>query len=132
MTRARYRPALPGPGTSRSGRQSSDEPDQAPITCTPGPGTPSGDACPCCTGGRLAERELLTAPVAVERPYEFAVGGGCEPRNAVWDEQSAPHQAPVDRLCGARLQLAVEEAVFRIDDPTQLDQLFTIHDILAT
>ncbi|MBD0692007.1 hypothetical protein [Streptomyces sp. CBMA123] len=67
----------------------------------------------------------------MERLYEFALGGGLKPRDPFWHRQTAPYREFADWLRGPRLQLAVEEAIVRIDDPTQLDQLFTIHDILA-
>ncbi|MER7670841.1 hypothetical protein ABTY61_20560 [Kitasatospora sp. NPDC096128] len=84
------------------------------------------------TGDRLAEWARFATPAAVERLYEFALGGGLEPRNPFRDEQGAPCRAFAQWLRGADLQLAVEAAVLRIDDPTQLDQLFTVHGILAT
>ncbi|MFJ8478230.1 hypothetical protein [Kitasatospora sp. NPDC094011] len=68
----------------------------------------------------------------MERLYEFAVSGGLEPQNAFWDKQGAPYQAFVDWLRGPGLQLAVESAILRVDDPTQLEQLITVHDILTT
>ncbi|MER7845835.1 hypothetical protein ABTZ03_18015 [Kitasatospora sp. NPDC096077] len=92
----------------------------------------AGDRAPAAFTGRLAEWELLVTPVAVERLYEFAVSGGLEPQNAFWDRQGAPYQAFVDWLRGPGLQLAVESAILRVDDPTQLEQLITVHDILTT
>ncbi|MFB7905787.1 hypothetical protein ACFXPX_01760 [Kitasatospora sp. NPDC059146] len=67
----------------------------------------------------------------MERLYEFALGGELEPRDALWDERGAAYRTFAAWLRGPELQLAVEAAFLRIDDPTQLDQLITVHDILA-
>ncbi|MFD8703221.1 hypothetical protein ACFV1W_11435 [Kitasatospora sp. NPDC059648] len=67
----------------------------------------------------------------MERLHGLALAGGLVPSNAFRDEQSPPYRAFAEWLRGPDLQLAVETAVFRTDDPTQLEQLFTVHDILA-
>ncbi|MGW3042340.1 hypothetical protein ACWC9T_20425 [Kitasatospora sp. NPDC001159] len=58
------------------------------------------------------------------------ITSGAKPRNAFWDKQTTPYRTFVDWLRGPDLQLAVEAAVLRTDDSTQLDQLSTVHDIL--
>ncbi|MFH9349984.1 hypothetical protein [Kitasatospora sp. NPDC017646] len=68
----------------------------------------------------------------MERLHELALSGGLKPSNAFWEQQRAPYQDLTARLCGPELQLAVETALFRTDDPTQLEQLITVHDILRT
>lgn len=88
-------------------------------------------ADPDRTGDRLAEWARLATPTAVERLHELALAGGLEPSNAFWDKQSSAYRALAEWLHGPDLQLAVEAAVFRTDDPAQLEQLFTVHDILA-
>lgn len=100
--------------------------DAEAVLCALAAADPDG------TGDRLTEWARFATPVAVERLYEFALGGRLEPRDPFWDEQGAPCRAFAQWLRGADLQLAVEAAVLRIDDPTQLDQLFTVHGILAT
>ncbi|MEU4117919.1 hypothetical protein AB0F71_25940 [Kitasatospora sp. NPDC028055] len=99
--------------------------DADAVLCALGAADPDG------TGGRLAEWARFADPVAVERLYEFALGGELEPRDAFWDEQGAAYRTFAAWLRGPELQLAVEAAFLRTDDPTQLDQLITVHDILA-
>ncbi|MFF9640976.1 hypothetical protein [Kitasatospora aureofaciens] len=69
------------------------------------------------TGDRLAEWARLATPTAVERLHELALAGGLEPSNAFWDKQSSAYRAFAAWLHGPDLQLAVETAVFRTDDP---------------
>ncbi|MFF2147691.1 hypothetical protein [Kitasatospora sp. NPDC058190] len=83
-------------------------------------------------GHRLAEWAHLATPTAVERLHEFVMTGGGKPRNAFWDKQGTPYRTFVDWLRGPDLRLAVEAAVLRTDDPVQLEQLSTVHDILTT
>ncbi|MFJ9772414.1 hypothetical protein ACIRVF_14400 [Kitasatospora sp. NPDC101157] len=99
--------------------------DAESVLCALAAADPDG------TGDRLAEWARLATPTAVERLHEFALAGGLAPSNAFWDEQSAPYRAFAEWLRGPDLQLSVETAVFRTDDPAQLEQLFTVHDILA-